>query len=93
MHMRPITRKQREAVHNLWLRSPTTSQAKVNRLTLELQEACEALREEKESLQSYRAGETYRIFRKRWKQCFGDYIGAEWCGMFIGIEEDGYTHS
>lgn len=21
------------------------------------------------------------------------YVGLKWCGMFIGIEEDGYTHS
>ena len=26
-------------------------------------------------------------------QNYGDYVGAEWCGMFIGIESDGYTHS
>jgi hypothetical protein len=24
---------------------------------------------------------------------FGDYCGLTWCGMFIGIEPDGYTHT
>jgi len=24
---------------------------------------------------------------------YGDYLGLRWCGMFIGIEKDGYTHS
>lgn len=24
---------------------------------------------------------------------YGDYAGIKWCGMFIGIESDGYTHS
>jgi hypothetical protein len=23
----------------------------------------------------------------------GDYIGGQWCGMFIGIETDGHTHT
>ena len=36
---------------------------------------------------------SYLAFRRRFRLFFGDYIGAEWCGMFIGIEEDGYTHS
>jgi hypothetical protein len=24
---------------------------------------------------------------------YGDYAGIQWCGMFLGIEKDGYTHS
>ena len=24
---------------------------------------------------------------------YGDYVGLKWCGMFLGIEKDGYTHS
>jgi hypothetical protein len=32
-------------------------------------------------------------FYSRVKYCFGNYCGIEWCGMFIGIESDGYTHS
>jgi hypothetical protein len=23
---------------------------------------------------------------------YGDYAGINWCGMFLGIEKDGYTH-
>ena len=35
---------------------------------------------------------SYREFRKSVMPGFG-YIGVEWCGMFIGIEKDGYAHS
>ena len=33
-------------------------------------------------------------FRKRftWYDRM-DYIGGKWCGMFIGIERNGYTHT
>jgi hypothetical protein len=31
------------------------------------------------------------FFRK--VENYGDYCGLSWCGMFIGIEKDGYTHS
>lgn len=24
---------------------------------------------------------------------YGDYLGVEWKGMFLGIEKDGHTHS
>ena len=23
----------------------------------------------------------------------GDYVGGEWCGMYVGIETDGHTHT
>lgn len=36
---------------------------------------------------------TYREFRKECRQCFGDYIGVHWMGIFFGIETDGYTHT
>ena len=26
-------------------------------------------------------------------QQYHDYCGIPWCGMFVGIEKDGYTHS
>ena len=26
-------------------------------------------------------------------QNYGDYCGLAWCGMFIGIEKDGYAHT
>ena len=31
-------------------------------------------------------------FRARWTD-YGPYIGATWCGMFLGIEKDGHAHS
>ena len=40
---------------------------------------------------------SYLAFRRRFRLysvgSVGDYIGAIWCGMFIGIETDGHTHS
>ncbi len=38
---------------------------------------------------------SYRAFRKSiHAQLFGDTsIMVEWCGMWLGIETDGYTHS
>ena len=38
---------------------------------------------------------TYRQFRKTAQpQLFGDgAIMIKWCGMWLGIEPDGYTHS
>jgi hypothetical protein len=42
---------------------------------------------------------SYLAFRRRFVDYsigpmnMNNYIGAEWCGMFIGIETDGYTHS
>ena len=35
---------------------------------------------------------TYRQFRRRVVQGF-DCLMLEWCGMWLGIETDGYTHS
>jgi hypothetical protein len=35
---------------------------------------------------------SYRAFRKRIVQGF-DCIMIQWCGMWLGIEKDGYTHS
>lgn len=42
---------------------------------------------------SHKVSESYLTFRRGFHQYFGGYIGAQWCGMFIGIETDGYTHS
>ena len=40
---------------------------------------------------------SYLAFRRRFIDYsignIDNYIGAQWCGMFIGIETDGYTHS
>lgn len=34
----------------------------------------------------------YRSFRRRFASG-GGFIGGQWCGMFVGIEPDGYTHT
>jgi hypothetical protein len=36
---------------------------------------------------------SYRQFRKRAVHGFIDCLMLEWCGMWLGIESDGYTHS
>lgn len=36
---------------------------------------------------------SYLAFRRTAYQAFGDCLMVYWCGMFIGIESDGYTHS
>ena len=36
---------------------------------------------------------TYRHLRKTAFVAFGDCLMVPWCGMIIGIETDGYTHS
>jgi hypothetical protein len=35
---------------------------------------------------------SYREFRARVKPGFG-YLVLPWCGMYLGIEKDGHTHS
>jgi len=35
---------------------------------------------------------SYREFRRRVRPSMG-YIMLPWCGMWLGIETDGYTHS
>jgi len=38
---------------------------------------------------------TYRVFRKRVCPVFGGdgAVIVPWCGMWVGIEPDGYTHT
>ena len=36
---------------------------------------------------------SYLAFRRRFFQTFADCIMGKWCGMYLGIELDGYTHS
>tara|TARA_R100001443_G_scaffold34845_3_gene48568 strand:- start:355 stop:537 length:183 start_codon:yes stop_codon:yes gene_type:complete len=39
-------------------------------------------------------GMTYREFRKTVQPAIGmDCVLVEWSGMWLGIEQDGYTHS
>jgi len=37
---------------------------------------------------------TFLAFRRaaQW-ECCGDALLVQWCGMWVGIEPDGYTHS
>ena len=37
-------------------------------------------------------GISYRAFRKTVISA-GDFLMVYWCGMYLGIEADGYTHS
>jgi hypothetical protein len=37
-------------------------------------------------------GMTYRQFRKTVLEGY-DCLMVQWCGMWLGIESDGYTHS
>lgn len=32
-------------------------------------------------------------FFHRVKYCIGGYAGIQWCGMFVGIEKDGESHT
>ena len=37
---------------------------------------------------------TYKEFRSRFVAQYGGYIAIyDWCGMYVGVEKDGYTHS
>lgn len=43
--------------------------------------------------QSPDGARSYREFRKRAFWTLGDFIALQWCGMYVGIEKDGYTHT
>ena len=36
---------------------------------------------------------SYRAFRSRAHRAFAGTVMLHWCGMWLGIEPDGYTHS
>lgn len=36
---------------------------------------------------------TYRAFRKRAYKSFDKVVMLSWCGMWVGIETDGYAHT
>lgn len=36
---------------------------------------------------------SYLRFRRNAFFAFGDCLMVQWCGMIVGIETDGYTHS
>ncbi len=87
--MRPITRKQREALFALFQRQPHECKC----------DKCGHIHERtqlKPPMRNYFTNETYREFRKRFRlHGMGSdrYIGGQWCNMFVGIETDGYTHT
>lgn len=58
-------------------------------MNMKEQEACKALFD-----RSADGAADYAAFRERFKydRLNGCWIG-EWCGMIVGIEENGYTHS
>ena len=43
--------------------------------------------------QRHNQGLTYLQFRRTAWVAFSDYVAVPWCGMHMGIESDGYTHS
>jgi len=59
--MKPLTRKQREALWKLYQRTDMLK--------------------------------TYLQFRRTAHQTHMDCVMVPWCGMFVGIEPDGYAHS
>ena len=36
---------------------------------------------------------TYRIFRTRAHKAYAGIVMLRWCGMWVGIETDGYAHT
>ena len=36
---------------------------------------------------------SYNTFRRSASRAFGNCLMVPWCGMMLGIETDGYTHS
>lgn len=41
----------------------------------------------------YRQSPTYLRFRRNAFWAFGNVLMVPWCGMIVGIEEDGHVHS
>lgn len=37
--------------------------------------------------------EDFEQFFQRVQPCYGDFVGLQWSGMFVGIEKDGYAHT
>ena len=81
--MSVITREQRKALKRVFDRQPLTLEW--NGKTNMPYNAMEGRNWEKPLM-------TYRQFRKLAVQSF-DCLMVPWCGMWLGIETDGYTHS
>lgn len=74
------TRAQREALYRKW-----TEMASTRRL----------LEDPRTAMLAIYATPTYKDFRKTVQPLFGGNgcIMVPWCGMWLGIETDGYCHS
>lgn len=47
----------------------------------------------RESTRERKLGVNYMSWLDKYVCNYGDYVGVEWCNMFVGIERDGYTHT
>jgi hypothetical protein len=81
--MQVLTREQRKALKMVFDRQALTAIEHNGRIV--------AARWENYS-PSLRRKMTYREFRKLARVSFGALM-VPWCGMWLGIEQDGYTHS
>lgn len=86
-----LTREQRIALHNVYMRCPTFGKHN-NNYGVTWEDA-----REKANLfpwcgtEQYKQ-QSYKAFRKTVQYGY-DCIMLPWCGMWLGIEKDGYTHS
>ncbi len=78
--MTPLTAKQHEALFAVFQRQPST---------------CSTCGQDKPNqlvIRNYYTNETWSHFLARASHGY-DCVMIEWCGMWLGIELDGYTHS
>lgn len=85
-----LTREQMEALHHVYLRCPMFGDANRNYgvtwedvRTGQLPDWTKKDENKKQSFLSFRRSVQYGY----------DCIMLPWCGMWLGIEKDGYTHS
>ena len=85
--MTTITREQRVAIKRVFDRTPHYFQ-------LPYYKNGELVTTDVTSNQAYKTQPalTYKQFRKRVLHGY-DCLMVQWCGMWLGIEPDGYTHS
>lgn len=82
--MTAITRAQREALKRVYDRQALTMTCRNG----------QRFADRWENYGHDRRKMTYRQFRKLARPAFGiDCLMVPWCGMWLGIERDGYTHS
>jgi hypothetical protein len=79
-----LNRKQREALYRVFNRCPLDADA--NKLHCPSDANADMV-------QGVLTPLTYRQFRKKVHPFIGGGVMIYWCGMHLGIEEDGYTHS